>query len=365
MDEFILPVTVIKGRGAATRIAHRFEHVQRNAFDDGWGTWNVSTDGVGPSIATQVIWEDAKSIITHNDSPDIYFDHSLNPYRGCEHGCVYCYARPTHSFLGLSPGLDFETKIIAKRNIATVLRAELAKPRYIPSLVAIGTATDCYQPVERDLRLTRAVIELFHETHHPFGLVTKSSAVERDMDLIAPMAARHLATVYITITTLDGDLARKLEPRAASPQRRLRTIRTLVAEGIPVGVSLAPQIPFLNEDMEQVLDAAWDAGARTAFYTVLRLPWELKEVFKEWLELHYPLRAARIMARIQDMRGGKDYDADFATRMKGSGLWAELIRQRFMKATTRLGYNRARHTPDLSLFRKPEPLGCEGQGSLF
>lgn len=216
-----------------------------------------------------------------------------------------------------------------------MLRAELAKPSYRPSLIAIGTATDCYQPVERDL------------------------------DLITSMAARNLAAVYITITTLDSDLARKLEPRAASPQRRLRTIRTLAAQGIPVGVSLAPQIPFLNEDMEQVLEAAWNAGARTAFYTVLRLPWELKDVFKEWLEIHYPLRAARIMARIHDMRGGKDYDADFATRMKGSGLWAELIRQRFVKASTRLGFNRVRHASDLSLFRKPGPLGGEGQGRLF
>ncbi len=293
MKEYLLPIRAIKGRGAASRIAHRFEGVQRNTFDDGWGG-DVSTDSVTPTIATQVFWEDAKSIITHNDSPDIYFDNSLNPYRGCEHGCVYCYARPTHSFLGLSPGLDFETKIIAKRNIAAVLRAELAKPSYRPSLIAIGTATDCYQPVERDLQLTRAVIELFYETHHPLGLVTKSSGVERDLDLITPMAARNLA-----------------------------------AQGIPVGVSLAPQIPFLNEDMEQVLEAAWDAGARTAFYTVLRLPWELKDVFKEWLEIHYPLRAARIMARIHDMRSGKDYDADFATRMKGRGLWAELIRNAF------------------------------------
>lgn len=365
MNEFHLPITAIKGRGAATRIAHRFERDQRSAFDDGWGAWDALADTASPAVATQVIWEDAKSVITHNDSPDIYFDHSLNPYRGCEHGCVYCYARPTHSFLGLSPGLDFETKIIAKRNIASVLRAEFAKPRYTPSLIAIGTATDCYQPVERDLRLTRAVIELFHETHHPFGLVTKSSAVERDMDLIAPMAACNLAAVYITLTTLDGELARKLEPRAASPARRLRTIRTLAAQGIPVGVSLAPQIPFLNDDMEQVLEAAWDAGARTAFYTVLRLPWELKDVFREWLVLHYPLRADRIMARIHDMRSGKDYDADFATRMKGSGLWAELIRQRFVKATTRLGFNQVRHTPDLSLFRKPEPSEKAGQGSLF
>jgi DNA repair photolyase len=216
--------------------------------------------------------------------------------------------------------------------------------------------------VERELRLTRAVIELMHETRHAFGLVTKSSAVERDLDLLAPMAARNLVAVYVTLTTLDGELARKLEPRAAAPHRRLRTLRTLAEHGVPVGVSVSPQIPFVNEDMEQVLEAAWEAGARSAFYNVIRLPWEVAPLFRQWLELHYPQRAARIMARIQEMRGGKDYDADFATRMKGSGLWADLIRQRFEKATARLGYNRARIALDLGAFRPP---GAPGQGSLF
>jgi DNA repair photolyase len=361
-DEVRIPLERLKGRGAASRIAHRFERNARDAFDDGWGTLEEAAAAPREPLQTEVIWEDARSVITGNDSPDIYFEHSINPYRGCEHGCIYCYARPTHSYLGLSPGLDFETRIIAKRNIAQVLRAELARRSYRPSHLAIGTVTDCYQPVERELRLTRAVIELMHETRHAFGLVTKSSAVERDLDLLAPMAARNLVAVYVTLTTLDGELARRLEPRAAAPHRRLRTLRTLAEHGVPVGVSVSPQIPFVNEDMEQVLEAAWDAGARSAFYNVIRLPWEVAPLFRQWLELHYPQRAARILARIQEMRGGKDYDADFATRMKGSGLWADLIRQRFEKATVRLGYNRARIALDLGAFRPP---GVPGQGSLF
>jgi DNA repair photolyase len=314
------------------------------------------------ALLTEVIWEDARSIITSNDSPDVHFDRSINPYRGCEHGCIYCYARPTHSYLNMSPGLDFETKIVAKRNIAAVLRHELSRRSYQPHLVAIGTATDCYQPIERELRLTRAVIELMHETNHAFTLVTKSSGVERDLDLIAPMAARKLAAVNVTITTLDPVLARRLEPRAAAPHRRLRTLRTLAEHGVPCGVSLAPHIPFLTEDMERVLEAARDAGARSAFYHLLRLPWEVSPLFHQWLELHYPQRAARIMARIHEMRGGKDYDSDFATRMKGSGPWAELIAQRFTRASRKLGFNRERVELDTSSFRRP---GAVGQGSLF
>ena len=361
-DEVRVPLGALKGRGAATRIAHRFERDARNAFDDGWGTLELSALAGVSAPSTQVTLEDAKSAITSNDSPDIHFDLSINPYRGCEHGCSYCYARPTHSYLGLSPGLDFETRIIAKRNIAEVLRHELARPGYRPRLLNIGSATDCYQPVERELRLTRAVIGVMNETRHAFSLVTKGSGVERDLDLIAPMAADRLAAVYVTITTLDGELARRLEPRAASPQRRLRTIRTLASAGVPVGVSVAPQIPFINNDMEQVLAASADAGATCAFYTVLRLPWELAPLFRQWLELHYPDRAARTMARVQEMRGGKDYDADFASRMKGSGVWADLVRQRFEKACARLGLNRQRVELDLTRFR---PAGAEGQGRLF
>ncbi|MCG2593811.1 PA0069 family radical SAM protein [Ramlibacter sp. XY19] len=363
VDEVRIPLQALKGRGAATRLAHRFEKDQREAFADGWEASGEEEGPAGPP-PTQVIWETAKSIIASNDSPDIYFDRSINPYRGCEHGCIYCYARPTHSYLNLSPGLDFETKIIAKRNAVDLLRQEMGRRGYVPQLIAIGTATDCYQPVERDLRLTRGLIEVMHETNHPFALVSKSSGVERDLDLIAPMAAKGLAAVYVTITTLDADLARKLEPRAAAPHRRLRTLKTLAEHGIPCGVSLAPQIPFLNDDMEQVLEAAWDAGAREAFYHVIRLPWEVAPLFKQWLELHYPQRAARVMHRIQEMRGGKDYDSDFATRMKGSGTWATLIGQRFQKAVNRIGFNAKRERPRFptDLFRPPS---VAGQGHLF
>jgi DNA repair photolyase len=361
MGDTRIPVEAIKGRGTATRHPHRFEGDQRHDFDDGWSTLQGAIDERSVP-KTEVIWEDARSIITSNDSPDVYFERSINPYRGCEHGCIYCYARPTHSYLNLSPGLDFETKIIAKRNIAPLLRAELSRRHYEPKLIALGTATDCYQPVERELRLTRSVIELMHETRHAFGITTKSSGVERDLDLIAPMAQMRLAAVSVTVTSLDAELERKLEPRAAAPHRRLRTIRTLAQAGVPVAVSLAPQIPFLTDDMEQVLEAAWDAGARSAFYHVIRLPWEVSPLFRQWLELHYPQRAARIMARIHDMRGGKDYDSDFATRMKGSGPWAQLIAQRFEKAARRIGFNRERIVLDTSRFRRP---GAPGQGALF
>ena len=302
---------------------------------------------------TRVRLEEARSAINANDSPDIYFDYLVNPYRGCEHGCIYCYARPTHSYLGLSPGLDFETQIIAKRNIATLLRQELARPSYKPQLINIGAATDCYQPVERELGLTRSLIELLSEANHPLSLVTKSSGVERDLDLLSAMAQRRLAAVYITITTLDPQLARILEPRAASPHRRLKTIERLAQAGIPVGVSVAPQIPFINEDMEQVLEAAWNAGARHAFYSVLRLPWELSPLFRQWLAEHFPQRAQRVMARIQEMRGGHDYASDFVTRMKGSGLWAELIRRRFETACLKHGFNRERIELELSAFKPP------------
>jgi DNA repair photolyase len=359
VEEVRVPLQAIKGRGTATRFAHRFEQDARESFDDGWEGDEADAPGVP---RTEVIWENARSIIATNDSPDIYFDRSINPYRGCEHGCIYCYARPSHSYLNLSPGLDFETKIIAKRNTVDLLRSELARKGYRPGMIAIGTATDCYQPVERELRLTRGVIEVLKEANHPLGLVTKSSGVERDIDLLAAMAEKNLAAVYVTITTLDADLARKLEPRAAAPHRRLRILETLAEHGIPCGVSLAPQIPFLNDDMEQVLEAAWEAGAREAFYHVIRLPWEVAPLFRQWLQTHYPQRADRVMHRIQEMRGGKDYDSDFATRMKGSGTWAALIGQRFQKASRRLGFNAKKLDFSTDLFRPPGPAG---QAALF
>jgi DNA repair photolyase len=358
VPEVRVPLEAIKGRGTATYFPHRFEKDAREGFDDGWD--RGEDEAAAPR--TEVIWETARSVIAGNDSPDIYFSKSINPYRGCEHGCIYCYARPTHSYLNLSPGLDFETKIIAKRNVAEQLRSELQRKAYRPELLVIGSATDCYQPVERDLRLTRGIIEVLSEANHPFGLVTKSSGVERDIDLIAPMAQQGLAAVYVTITTLDADLARRLEPRAAAPHRRLRVLRTLAENGIPCGVSVAPQIPFLNDDMEQVLEAAWEAGARSAWYHVVRLPWEVAPLFRQWLETHYPQRAQRVMHRIQEMRGGKDYDSDFATRMKGSGTWAQLLQQRFERTSRRLGFNARKEDLRCDLFRPPAPAG---QGTLF
>ncbi len=349
-SEFIHPpLSALKGRGSATRLAHRFEKDAREPFDDGW----PQDTRPEASVCTSWVWEDCKSAITRNTSPDIGFDLSINPYRGCEHGCSYCYARPSHSYLGLSPGLDFETRLIAKRGLKDRLIHELASPRYRPGLMALGTVTDAYQPLDRELRLTREVLEVLHDCHHPVALVTKGSGVERDIDLLAGMAARRLAGVYVTVTTLDAELARRMEPRAAAPWRRLRTIRTLADAGIPVGVSVSPQIPFINDDMEQVLEAARDVGARSAFYVVLRLPRELSPLFRQWLALHYPDRADRVMARIHDLRGGKDYDAGFATRRTGQGLWADLIAQRFVKACARLGLNRERAALNLADFRPP------------
>lgn len=350
-------IQVHKGRGAASWHAHRFASQAREAFDDGW---LQDGEAVAPP-ATTVTWEDARSAITRNDSPDIGFRYGLNPYRGCEHGCIYCYARPTHSYLNLSPGLDFETRLIAKRGLAEVLRRELARPRHEPDRLALGTVTDAYQPVERELRITRSLLEVLSEARHPVAIVTKGSGVERDIDLLAPMAEEGLAAVYVTITTLDPALARSLEPRAAAPHRRLRTIRALAEAGIPVGVSVSPQIPFLNEDMEQVLQAARDAGATRAFYQVLRLPWELAPLFREWLSVHRPDRAGRIMARVQDMRGGRDYDADFAHRMKGQGVWADLLRQRFEASCRRLGYLPGR----VPLQTRPTTTAAPVQGRLF
>lgn len=362
MREGFIAVSAIKGRGSASHMAHRFSTDQRDPFDDGWSSLDDALQAPVVPPATVVTSEVARSAITRNNSPDIHFDYGLNPYRGCEHGCIYCYARPTHSYLNLSPGLDFETRIIAKSNLAQVLAGELQAPAYVPRQIVIGSATDAYQPAERDWKITRGVLEVLHACHHPLAIVTKGSGVERDLDLLAPMAAQHLAAAYVTITTLDTRLARILEPRAAAPYRRLRTIRALADAGVPVGVSVAPHIPFINDDMEQVLEAAAQAGARSAFYTVLRLPWELNPLFQQWLGQHYPQRAARVMARIRDMRGGKDYDADFSARMQGSGPWADLIAQRFRKTCARLGLNRERMELDTLLFR---PSVLAPQQGLF
>jgi DNA repair photolyase len=363
------PVTLptpsaLKGRGTTWALEHRFSSTRGEAFDDGWGTLDQQAQEEHAPPGTQIIDEQARSILTPNDSPDIGFELSINPYRGCEHGCIYCYARPTHSYLNLSPGLDFETRIVAKVNAAERLREALAARDYTPRSLNIGSATDAYQPAERRLRITRGVIEVLAEARHPFSLVTKSSGVERDLDLIAPMAAQRQAAVYVSITTLDAGLARALEPRAASPARRLRTVQALAQAGVPVGVSVSPVIPFLNEpELERILEAARDAGATSAFSIVLRLPWEVNPLFQHWLQQHVPDRAARIMARLREMRGGRDNDARFGTRMTGEGVWAQLLRQRFHKACARLGLNRAKAALDASAFRPPARQ--PGQASLF
>jgi len=350
------PVQVLKGRGTASRLQGRYEVATRERIDDGWETEADRVLDAAP-VKTVVADEMAKSILSRNTSPDIPFNLSLNPYRGCEHGCIYCFARPSHSYLGLSPGLDFETRLFAKVNAAELLRRELAHPSYQPEHIAIGVNTDAYQPCERSYRLTRQVLEVLHECRHPVGLVTKSALIERDIDLLGPMAERGLACAAITLTTLDSDIARTLEPRAAAPARRLRAIRTLTDAGIPVSVSVAPIIPFVTEpEIERILEAARDAGAVSAHYTVLRLPWEVNPLFHEWLEAHFPERAARVMNRIRDMRGGKDYDADFSKRMHGEGVWADLIRQRFDKTVDKLGLGALRgrfERLDRSQFRRP------------
>ncbi len=353
-----------KGRGTVWAIEHRFNERSRGEFDDGWGTLEQAALQEQAAPATQVLEENVRGILSGNDSPDIGFDLSINPYRGCEHGCVYCYARPTHSYLNLSPGLDFETRIIAKVNAAERLREALSARGYTPCHLNIGSVTDAYQPAERRLRITRSVIEVLSETRHPFSIITKSSLIERDIDLIAPMAAQSLAAAYVSLTTLDGELARKLEPRAAAPHRRLRTMEALAKAGIPVGVSVSPVIPFLNEpELERILEAACNAGATSAFSIVLRLPWEVNPLFQQWLDQHVPERAARIMARVREMRGGKDNDSRFGSRMTGQGVWAQLLRQRVNKACARLGLNRQRLELDLTRFRPPAKQA--GQGLLF
>ncbi|MBX3608086.1 MAG: PA0069 family radical SAM protein [Piscinibacter sp.] len=360
----LIPAESVKGRGAAGRVEHRFATQTHEPCDDGWGTVEQLAAEVQVAPATQIIEERVKSIIASNDSPDISFDYSINPYRGCEHGCVYCYARPTHSYLNLSPGLDFETRIVAKVNAAERLRETFARRGYRPAQLNIGAATDAYQPAERRLRITRGVIEVMQQWRHPFSLVTKSSGVERDLDLIAPMAAQRLAAVYVSVTTLDGELARILEPRAAAPHRRLRTIEALARAGVPVGVSVSPMIPFINEpELERLLEAAAAAGARSAFMVVLRLPWEVNPIFQDWLQRHFPQRAERVMARVREMRGGSDYRAEFGRRMQGEGVWAELLQQRFRKASARFGLDRERVELDLTQFGPP-PSDAP-QASLF
>jgi DNA repair photolyase len=346
-------------RGARSFAAGRFETLAREPFDDGW----TPEEKDAAELQTTVTEERARSIISRNDSPDIGFEQSINPYRGCEHGCIYCYARPSHAYLELSPGLDFETKLFAKTNAAELLRAELSRPSYVASPIAIGANTDCYQPIERKFRITRQIVEILAECEHPFTMVTKSALVERDLDLLAPMAKKNLVKVFVSIGSLDRALARKLEPRAASPQRRLDVLKALSEAEVPCGVMVAALIPGLNDKtLEEVLEAAAAAGAAEAAYVIMRLPNELKGLFKEWLAAHYPERADHVISIVRQMRGGRDNDPRFGSRMTGTGLFAELIEKRFEIACRRFGLNghgggRKPPSLDCSRFRPPSAAG--------
>lgn len=354
-----------RARGATNAPQGRFESRTLEQYNDGWN----KDDEALPPTKTSVTEETARSIISKNDSPDVPFIQSVNPYRGCEHGCIYCYARPSHAYLELSPGIDFETRLFAKTNAVELLRIELARPHYKPSPMALGANTDCYQPIERRYRLTRGIIELLSECSHPLTIVTKSALVERDLDLLAPMARRNLVRVYVSIGTLDPVLTRRLEPRAASPQRRLDTLRALASAGVPCGVLVAPIVPALSDkSIEEVLAASGAAGATSAAYIVMRLPNELKELFCDWLSQHYPLRAEHVMSAVRQLRGGKENDPRFGDRMSGTGLFADLIGRRFAIACKRAGLDGSDHggrnppTLDSSSFRPP---AISGQLSLF
>ena len=364
-----------KGRGALSNATGRFEQITHEDFDDGWGDAREESRDRGddadcdrddlppPKLRTTLTPDATRRIINYNASPDIPFDRSINPYRGCEHGCIYCYARPSHAFLGLSPGLDFETRLVFKPDAARLLRAELGKPGYACAPIALGSNTDPYQPVERDLGITRAVLEVLAECGHPVTIVTKSARVERDIDILAPMAEARRCSVSVSVTTLDRSLARRMEPRASAPHRRLETIRRLTAAGVPAGVMAAPMIPFLNDsELEAILEQAREAGALGASYTMLRLPLEIADLFREWLAEHYPDRAERVMERVRDTRGGKDYDSTFGQRMHGTGAVAELVAKRFRLAVKRLGFP-GLPALDSSGFVPPAPE--HGQLALF
>jgi DNA repair photolyase len=346
------PPTIRKGRGAVSNAVGRFEPLDRLAVDDGWG----SGDEPPPPLTTSFTTDSTRTIIARNDSPDLGFDRSINPYRGCEHGCVYCFARPTHAYLGLSPGLDFESRIFVKPEAAKLLASELDKPGYVCRPIAMGTNTDPYQPAERKFKITRSVLEVLQAADHPVCIVTKSALIQRDIDILAPMAAKRLASVSVSITTLDRGLARTLEPRAAAPERRLETVTALAAAGIPTGVLAAPMIPALNDsELEAILAASRDAGAGHAGYVVLRLPLELKALFREWLEAHVPDKAKHVMSLVAAMHGGQTYDSQWGRRMSGVGHHAELLRARFELACKRLGLHHRGSTGqlDTTLFRPP------------
>jgi DNA repair photolyase len=350
------PAAATKGRGATFNPRNRFAAEDREAVDDGWAPPAGVDDGdeALPPPKTTVRIQRARTIVSRNDSPDIPFTQSINPYQGCEHGCIYCYARPSHAYLDLSPGLDFETKLFAKPNAAELLRAELAKPGYRCDPIALGANTDPYQPIEREWRITRQVIEVLAACDHPLTITTKSALVERDLDLLAPMAAKGLVRVYVSIGMLDRDLARTLDPRAPTPQRRLQAVQALAAAGVPTGVIAAPMIPQLTDRfLEAILEAAAAAGATHAGWTMLRLPREVAPLFRAWLDVHQPLRAAHVMSLVRQIRGGRDNDPDFGSRMRGEGPFASLLARRFALACRQLGLNGAQAPLDTARFRPP------------
>jgi DNA repair photolyase len=338
------------GRGSITNPANRYHSDHNQAIDDGWDL----DDEPAPALKTTVTTDNSKTIINRVKSPDLPFDRTINPYRGCEHGCIYCYARPSHAYLDLSPGLDFESRLIAKPHAADLLRKELNKPRYQCQPIALGTNTDPYQPIDKEWQITRQILEVLREYKHPVSIVTKASLIERDLDILTDMAKQNLVLVFISISSLDRSLTRAMEPRAAAPQRRLKTIQTLTEAGIPVGVLVAPIIPFLNDaEMETVLTSCQQAGAISADYVMLRLPQEVEILFQEWLQIHYPQKANRILQRIRDLRSGKLNDSTFGQRMRGQGQYADLIAQRFRLACKRLRLNKSSHQLDSTQFKPP------------
>ncbi len=347
-------IGAVRGRGAKSNRAGRYEPETRQDFYDGWDV----EDDSPPKLATTLTPETARIIISRNDSPDVGFDRSINPYRGCEHGCIYCYARPAHAYMGLSPGVDFESKLFFKPDAAALLERELSKPRYSVAPIHIGGNTDPYQPAERALKIARGVLEVLERFGHPVSIITKSALIGRDADILGAMGARGLARAFVSVTTLDRKLARAMEPRAATPERRLEAVATLRRAGADVGVLFAPVIPGLNDhELEAVLARAAEAGATTASYVVLRLPLEIKDLFREWLEEARPDRAKRVMSLVRQMRGGKDYDPQWRQRMKGQGPLADLIRQRFDRAASALGLNGERTPLRTDLFRVPPKAG--------
>lgn len=354
-----MSVTFHKGRGALSNPPGRFEKRISESIDDGWGEVSEA-----PAVTVSLQVDQAKSVLTYNDSPDMPFDRSINPYRGCEHGCIYCFARPSHAYLGLSPGLEFETQLFYKPNAVEVLRAELAAKNYRCNTVVLGPNTDAYQPVERHQRLTRDILQLLHDCRHPVSIITKSALIERDLDLLVPMAQQRLVSVAVSVCTLQKELARQLEPRAASPRRRLQTIERLSDAGIPVMLLLAPVIPAVNDhEMEDILQAAAEAGAKQAAYVLLRLPHEVKDLFSEWLQHWMPNRTEHVMSLLRQMHRGKEYDSRFGRRLSGEGQFAELLAKRFRLASRRFGYGEHHLELDSRRFRAPQLPGS--QGDLF